>query len=68
MKTQSKKNQQLEIFNPFGSAEIHCFSCTKILPQNTEKVAEKHLCASCLKAYTSSLEVSYTQVRSDSST
>lgn len=61
-------NNQLEIFNAFGSTEITCFSCDKILPQKTEKVAEKHFCTSCLEAYTKTIKVSHTVIPANQST
>lgn len=62
------KNKQLSFFNAFGVTEIHCFSCTKILPQNTEKVAEKHLCGACLKLVINNIEVVHTVVLPELST
>jgi len=61
-------NKQLEIFNAFGNTEINCFSCTKVLPQNTPKVEEKHLCGACLKLYINNLEVVHTIVLPQTST
>ena len=61
-------DNQLEIFDPFGSTQIQCFSCTTPLPQNTEKVAEKHHCEGCLNTYIKNLEISHTVILPELST
>lgn len=49
--------KQKELFNGFGQAEINCESCSKILPQNTEKTGNYYFCAKCADNYVKNLEV-----------